>query len=97
VPGKLLRIESGALGVRLHDVGNAAVGQPRWPNAPALGDRPEYETAYLDLTNLPTTIRCCLGCRDVREGVPWRVYNACSASMARREGHFIFVRNAGRL
>ena len=56
-----------------------------------------YETAYLDLTNLPTTIRCCLGCRDVREGVPWRVYNACLASMARREGHFIFVRNAGRL
>jgi hypothetical protein len=53
--------------------------------------------AYLDLTNLPTTIRCCLGCRDVREGVPWRVYNACLASMARREGHFIFVRNAGRL
>jgi hypothetical protein len=51
----------------------------------------------LDLTNLPTTIRYCLGCRDVREGVPWRVYNACLASMARPEGHFIFVRNAGRL
>jgi hypothetical protein len=30
------------LGVRLHDVGDAAAGQPRWPNATALGDRPEY-------------------------------------------------------
>jgi len=27
--------------VRLHDVGNATVGQPRCLYAPALGDRPE--------------------------------------------------------
>ena len=61
------------------------------------GPRANGQATYLDLTNLPTTIRYCLGCRDVREGVPWRVYNACLASMARPEGHFIFVRNAGRL
>ena len=42
VTSKLLGIESGPLGVRLHDVGNAAVGQPRCLYAPALGDRPEY-------------------------------------------------------
>ena len=37
--------------------------------------RANGQATYLDLTNLPTTIRYCLGCRDVREGVPWRVYN----------------------
>ena len=61
------------------------------------GSSRQQPGGLLDLTNLPTTIRYCLGCRDVREGVPWRVYNACLASMARPEGHFIFVRNAGRL
>jgi len=40
--GKLLRIEPGALGVRLHDGGDTSVGQSRWLNAPALGDRPKH-------------------------------------------------------
>ena len=42
VTSKLLGIESGPLGVRLHDVGNSAVGQPRCLYGPAFGDRPEY-------------------------------------------------------
>ena len=31
VPGKMLRIEASALGVRFDDGGHAAIGQPRWP------------------------------------------------------------------
>jgi hypothetical protein len=50
-----------------------------------------------DLTIQPSAIGWCLGCRDVREDVPWKVYNAYLASMALPEGHFILVRNVVRL
>ena len=51
VTSKLLGIESGPLGVRLHDVGNAAVGQNHPPHL--LGHR--WQTARLRSSSKPTS------------------------------------------